>query len=139
MSFDLLLTERLGQQVHHILYGVSSLHFDELLLEVFTYDVEPPLYMLGLLVRSGLLSEGYSTVVVIVQCNDIRWHHTQLCNKLLKSKCFLSSFRGGDVLNYYGRISNDRLIETFSTNRTTITQENTSQCILSIIDISHKV
>ena len=71
MSFDLLLTERLDQQVYHILHGVNSLHLDVLLLEIFAYDVKLSLYMLRLLMRFGLLSEGYSTVVIIVQCNDI--------------------------------------------------------------------
>ena len=56
----------------HILYGVDSLHLDELLLEVVAYNMEPPLYMLRLLMKSELLSEGYGTVVVAVQYNDIR-------------------------------------------------------------------
>ena len=59
MSFDFLLAERLGQWIHHVLYRVNSLYLDELLFEVFTYDVKSLLYILGLLVRPGLYSEGY--------------------------------------------------------------------------------
>ena len=66
MSFDLLLAERLGRWVRHVLCGVNSLHFDELLLEVFMYDMESSFYMLGLLMRSGLPSEGYGAIVVTV-------------------------------------------------------------------------
>ena len=61
----------LGQRVRHIQCGVDSLHLDELLLEVFAYDVKMSLYMLELLVRLGLLSENYGTVVITVQCNGI--------------------------------------------------------------------
>ena len=71
MSFDLLLAERFGQWVCHIQRGVDSLHLDELLLEVFTYDVKLSLYVFGLLMRSELFSESYGTVVVAVQCNGI--------------------------------------------------------------------
>ena len=71
VRFGLLLAERLGQRIHHILDGVDSLFLDELLLRVFAYDVKPPFYMLGLLVRPRLFSKGYSTIVVAVQCNDI--------------------------------------------------------------------
>ena len=76
MSFDLLLAERLGQWVRHILCEVDFLYLDKLFLEIVAYDVEPPLYMLGLLVRHKLLSEGYSTMVITVQCNGIQWYHT---------------------------------------------------------------
>ena len=71
MTFDLLLVERLGQWIRHIMHGVDSLYLDKLLLEVFAYDVKPSLYMLGLLVKFGLLSEGYGIIIVTVQCNDI--------------------------------------------------------------------
>ena len=66
VSFDLLLVERLGQWIHHLLCGVDSLHLDELLLKVFAYDVKPPLHMLELLVRLGLLSEGYGIIIITV-------------------------------------------------------------------------
>ena len=66
VSFDLLLAKRLDQWIHHVMCGVSSLHLDELFFEVFMYDVEPPLYMLGLLMRSGLLSEGYGAIAIAV-------------------------------------------------------------------------
>ena len=46
--------------------GIDSLYLNELLLEVFADDVEPSLYMLGLLVRPELLSEGYGTIVIAV-------------------------------------------------------------------------
>ena len=71
VSFDLLLTGRLGQWVCHIQHGVESLHLDELLLEVFACDMKSSLYMLGLLVRPWLLSKGYGVVVVAVQYNGI--------------------------------------------------------------------
>ena len=71
ISFDLLLAERFGQQVCHIQCRVDSLHLNELLLEVFAYDMKPSLYVLGLLVRLEFLSESYGIVVVAVQCNDI--------------------------------------------------------------------
>ena len=71
MSFDLLLAERLDLRIHHIQHGVNSLHLDELLLEVFAYDMKSPLYVLGLLMRPGLLSESYGTVVVAIQYNSI--------------------------------------------------------------------
>ena len=71
VSFDLLLIEKLDQQICHILYGVNSLYLEELLFEIFTYDVKSSLYMLRFLVRPGLLSEGYGTIVIAVQCNSI--------------------------------------------------------------------
>ena len=64
MSFCLLLAENLGQWVHHIQHGVDSLYLDELLLKVFAYDVKLPLYVLGLLMRLGLLSKGYGIVIM---------------------------------------------------------------------------
>ena len=48
------------------MYRVDSLYLDELLLEIFAYDIEPPLYMLELLVKSGLLSESYGVIIVTV-------------------------------------------------------------------------
>ena len=71
VNFGLLLAERFCQWICYILYGVYSLHLDELLLKIFAYDVEPPLYVLELLVRPWLLSEGYEVVIVAVQHNDI--------------------------------------------------------------------
>ena len=71
MSFNLLLAERLDQQIRYVMYGVNSLHLDKFFLKVFTYDVKPSLYMLRLMVRSGLLSKGYGTVIIIVQYNGI--------------------------------------------------------------------
>ena len=40
VSLSLLLAKRLCLWICHILYGVNSLHLDELLLDVFIYDVE---------------------------------------------------------------------------------------------------
>ena len=71
MSFGLLLAERLDQWVCHIQCGVNSLHLNELLFKVFMYDVKSSLYVLELLVRPWLLSEGYEVVIVAVQHNDI--------------------------------------------------------------------
>ena len=71
VSLDLLLIERLGQQVRYVQHEVDSLLLDELLLKVFTYDVKLLLYIFRLLVRLGLLSKGYGTVVVTVQYNGI--------------------------------------------------------------------
>ena len=71
VSFSLLLAERLCQWIRYVLCGVNSLHLDELLLKIFTYNMETSFNMLGLLVRPGLLSKGYGTVVVVVQCNGI--------------------------------------------------------------------
>ena len=45
------------------------MYLDELFLKIFAYDVKLPLYVLRLLVRPELLSEGYGIVVVTVQCN----------------------------------------------------------------------
>ena len=71
MSFDLLLAERLGQWVRNVQYGVDPLYLDEFFLKIFAYNVKLPLYVLRLLVRSELLSEGYGAVIVVVQCNGI--------------------------------------------------------------------
>ena len=70
VSFDLLLTERLGQRVCHIQRRVDSLYLEEL-LKVFVHNVKPPLYVLRLLVRPELFSESYGVVVVTLQCNGI--------------------------------------------------------------------
>ena len=91
MSFDLLLAERLGQWVYHVVHRVDSRYLDELFLEVFACDVKLSLYILELLMRSELLSKCYGTVVIAMQCNGIRWHHNQLHNEILESVCFLSS------------------------------------------------
>ena len=58
-----MLVERLDQWIHYVMYEVDSLHLDELLLKVFTYDMKPSLYMLELLVRPGLLSKGYGSLL----------------------------------------------------------------------------
>ena len=113
VSFGLLLAKKLHQWIHHILHRVYSLYLDELLLEIVAYDIELSLYMLGLLMRLGLLSEGYGTVVVVVQCNDIRWHHIQLYNEPLIPTCFFSSFRVSNLFGFHDRISNEHCLKLF--------------------------
>ena len=56
MGFSLLLAKWLSEWVYHILHGVYSLYLDIFLLEVVAYKVEPPLNVLGLLMRPRLLS-----------------------------------------------------------------------------------
>ena len=56
VGFDLLLAQWLSQWVYHIVCGVDSLDLDITLFEVITDQMESSLDMLGLLVRSWLLS-----------------------------------------------------------------------------------
>ena len=56
VDFSLLLAKWFSQWVCHVIRGVYSLHIDVFLVEVVAYNMKPPLYMLGPLMRPGLLS-----------------------------------------------------------------------------------
>ena len=69
--FCLLLTQLLCKWVYHVVRGVYSSHLDVLLLQVIMYYIKSPLDVLGFLVRPGLLSKSYSTIIIAEKVDSI--------------------------------------------------------------------
>ena len=139
MDFYFWLAQLFCQLVYHVIHGVYFSYLDIFLFEVVAYDVEPSFDVLEFLMRSGLLSKYYGSIIVAVQWYGIQYHYTKLCDELFESKAFLCSIWSSDIFNFSSQIYYDGLLRTLLADCATIAYEHILWRRLSIIKIRREV